>query len=173
MIQQLTKQELNDIADVMIKTRVASKSKLLNQKQTIIYCLLLAVILYVASFSLVQFNVQLGQFCMLMFFAMIALAAYIYFYQRGLKKNIQKMVSSKLQDPIEVNIMAEHIRYNGKNYAYKSIDRMVEYKSLFYLTMGTDFMVVKDDGTLMKLIDKNPSFKYVRYKKPFNLFEKD
>lgn len=173
MIQELSNQELKDVTEVMLKTRIAQKPTFFSKKQSIIYTILIGIVLFMSSISLAQLNKQLGQFCLMLALISMAVAAYIFFYIRGLKKNIRQMVSKKIGKPIEVKVSKDFIRYNGKSYAYKNLDRAFEYHGLMYLTFDQNFMVVKNSDELMKCIERNSHLNYVRYKKPFNLFSED
>lgn len=173
MLQQLTNQELKDVADVMFQTRVSAGAKFFSRKQSIYYCLGFSFLCILASSPLSQLSIQLGQFCLMVSILLMALAAYIFFYIRGVKKNVQKMVKSRIGDPIEVVVHNDHIRYNNQNFAYKNLNRAFEYKNLIFLTIGQNFMVVKSSDEILKVIKNHQRMKYVRYKKPFNLFAND
>lgn len=173
MLQQLTNQELKDVADVMFQTRISAGSKFFSRKQSIFYCLAISFLLFMASMPLSQLSVQIGQFCLMIAILLIALAAYIYFYIRGLKKNVFKMVKSRIGDPIEVEINREYVLYNEQKFPYKKLNRAFEYKGLVFLTFGQNFMVLKPTDDTLKMIKSNQRLKYTQFKKPFNLFPKD
>ena len=173
MKQELTKQELKDVADVMVETRVVANPHFFSKKRSILYCVLVSVLLFFGSMTLAQLNTQLGQFCLMVCIITLAMAVYIYINIRGMKKDISKMVTDKIGKPIEVVINKEYIRYNKQNFAYTSLDRAFEYNGLFYLTFGQNFMIVKSSPEIMKVVEEHPNLKYVRYKRPFNLFSKD
>lgn len=173
MLQQLTNQELKDVADVMFETRISAGSRFFSRKQSILYCLGIALLLFMASMPLSELSIQLGQFCLMACILLIALAAYIYFYIRGVKKNVQSMVKSKIGEPIEVIVKNEYVRYNKQNFSYTKLDGAFEYKGLIFLTFAQNFMVVKSSDEILEIIKKHPRLNYARYKKPFNLFPKD
>ncbi len=168
MIQELTKQELSDVSEVMLKT----KTNFLTSKSTIRILILATVVFGVASVTFATVSIKTGQICLFLSMMSLAVMVYIVFYRRGLKKNIQNMISKRIGIPMEVNATKDYITYNGQKYPIKKIEKAIEYRGLFYLVIGNAFMVMKKDCGIGELCENNPQIPYVRYKKPFNLFNK-
>lgn len=164
MVQQLSKSELNDVADVMVQTR----SGFLNSRNAIYFFILLSIVLGVASVSLIQLSLYVAQLCMFLSIMALAVCVYIFLYRRGLKKNVRQMIEKKVGVPLDVHVSNAYVTYNKKKYPLKKIDRVIEYNNLFYLVMGDTFMVMKRESGIDQVLDQ---VNYIRYKKPFNLFK--
>ena len=170
MVQNLSKKELNDVVDVMLYTKMNHSSHKLLRKQNIKYMILLGIIFYFGFVSTLKTSENLSKFALLLAVICFSLAVYVWFYASGLKKNVRKMIESRIGVPIEVTISKNYVRYNGTNIPWAKIEKIIEYKNLYFCVFGKNFIVLQPQPELNNIIELEKDGKYMRYNQPFTLF---
>ena len=170
MTQNLTKKELDDVVDVMLYTKMNQSKHRLLKKENFKYAILMGFIFYFGFATTLRSSEIIAKIALLIALVCFGLAAYIFFFHRGLKKNVRKMIQSRIGVPFDVTITKTHVRYNGSNIPWSKIEKIIEYKDLFFCVIGQNFLVLKPQEELNKVINVYKNTKYVRYNQPFTLF---
>lgn len=170
MTQNLSKKELNDVAEVMLYTKMHQSKHRLLKMENLKYAIAMGFIFYFGFSTTLASSEIVAKFALLLSLFSFGLAAYIFFFNRGLRKNVRKMIERRIGVPIDVTITKSYIRYNGTNISWDKIEKIIEYKDLYYCVFGQNFIVIKANSELNKVIDVQKSSKYVRYNQLFTLF---
>ena len=170
MTQNLSKRELNDVVDVMLYTKMNQSHRRLLRPQNIKYMIVMGMIFYFGFASTLAQSETIAKFALVLCILTFGLAIYVFFYNRGLKKNVRKMIEGRIGVPFDVTITKSYIRYNGTNVPWSKIEKIIEYKDLFYCVFGQNFLVLQPQYALNEVIKSEKSDKYVRYKQIFTLF---
>ena len=170
MIQQLTTNELKDVTNVMVKTRALTKNKFLFKNSTMLFLVAASFFLVTGSSSIAYKDLKAAQICLALAFFLFALAAYIWFFLRGLRKNVRKMIAKRLGNPIKVDVNTSYIRYNGTNIPWSKIQKAATFHGLMFLVFEQNFIVVKSNENIIEIAKNTKNANYCEYKNPFNLF---
>lgn len=170
MTQNLSKRELNDVVDVMLYTKMNQSHRKLLKPQNIKYMIVLGMIFYFGFATTLAQSETIAKVAMVLCIFTFGLAIYVFFYNRGLKKNVRKMIERRIGVPFDVTITKTHVRYNGTNIPWAKIEKIIEYKDLYFCVFGQNFLVLQPQSALNEVIEIEKSHKYVRYKQPFTLF---
>ena len=170
MKQKLSKDELKDVVDVMVCTRMHQNPRSLLKSQNVKYALILGFGTYIIFGTTASTMPSLSKVMLVISVFSFLFAAYVWSYLRGLKKNVRKMIEKRIGDPISVSIDKTFVRYNGTNIPWRKIERIIEYKSLYFCVFGQNFIVLKAQPELNKVIESVKDTKYMKYKRPFTLF---
>lgn len=170
MIQKLSKKELNDVVDVMLYTKMNQSSRFLLKKQNIKFLILAGIIFYFGFATTIKTSEGVSKVALLLAVISFSLAVYVWIYSRGLKKDIRQMIENRIGVPIEVTVSKNYVRYNGTNISWAKIEKICEYKHLYFCVFEKNFIVLQPQEELNQVIELEKNSKYIHYNQPFTLF---